>query len=76
MRCRHTDAAAAVSPLRCGAPAPAPATHAENAHGEFDTTAVAHHYHMDRIRPRYHYTITNMRWLPDSDNAYERHASQ
>ena len=49
----------------------------ENAVGaEFNTNAAMHYYHMDRISPRYHYTISNMRWLPDSDNTYEKYSSQ
>jgi hypothetical protein len=43
---------------------------------EFNPRAGLHHYQMDRTNPRYHYTINNMRWLPDSDNIHAKFSNQ
>jgi hypothetical protein len=51
-------------------------TQNQNIYTEFDSAAGTCKYQIDRINPRYHYCIENMRWLPDSDNAHAKYSSQ
>ena len=43
---------------------------------EFNPRAATPKFQIDRINARYHYTISNLNWLPNSDNVHAKYISQ